>query len=204
MSASITLTLRETAYVFGDKLKNIVRAMDENASLTSSEPKGNRSVRVLRMPDLIYIQALTEMGELLSPKGRLQLHEALIKGKTLQAVFVGNLSLPIAPLQIKVEKRIEALTKLKGQVEGDPHDPFIKGTRVELYRVSALLDGGASVEAILEDYPSLTAEHIDLAKNYAEVIPKKGRPYPKISFKRALQSLDLGALDDVLGLDSDR
>ena len=195
MSAALTLTLRETAYVFGDKLKNIVRTMDEHASLAISEPVGNRGLRLLRMPDLIYIQALTEMGELLSPKGRLHLHEALIKGRTLEAVSIGDLSLPIAPLQTRVEKRIAALSRLKAEVEGDPDDPFIKGTQVELYRVSALVGGGASVESILEDYPSLRPAHIDLAKIYAEAIPKKGRPYPKLSFKRALQSVGLGALD---------
>lgn len=202
MSDSTTLTLRETAYVFGDKLKNIVRVMDEHSSLGLPEPRGRRSLRVLRMPDLIYLEALNDMGELLSPKGRFQLHEALIKGWPNHEVLVGNFSLPIDHLQSSVEKRIEALRKLKDGVEGDPDDPLIKGTRVELYRVSALLDGGACVDAVLEDYPSLAAEQIELARAYAEAIPKKGRPYPKISFQRALHSVDLSALDEVLGLDS--
>lgn len=65
-----TLTLRETAYVFGDKVKNIVPTNEEHASLGFTERRGGRTLRVLGMPDLIYIQALNEMGELLSPKGR--------------------------------------------------------------------------------------------------------------------------------------
>jgi uncharacterized protein (DUF433 family) len=203
MSDTITLTLRETAFVFGDKFKNIIRIVDEHASSGLAEPKGFGKLRMLGMPDLIYIQALNEMGELLSPKGRLQLHEALIKARTHHEVLIGSLLLPIKQLQAKVEKRIEALGELKDRVEGDPDDPFIKGTRVQLYRVSALLDGGASVEEVLEDYPSLETGHVELARVYAEAIPKRGSPYPKTSFKRALGSMDIGALDEVLGLDLD-
>jgi hypothetical protein len=197
MSGTIALTLRETAFVFGEKLKNIIRTIDEHAELGLKQTRGNRNLRVLGMPDLIYLQALNEMGELLSPKGRLELHEALLKGRAREEVRVGNFMLVIDQLQSKVERRLDALATLKGEVEGDPDDPVIKGTRVEVYRVSALVEGGASVETVLQDYPSLTAAQVELARVYAEAIPKKGRPYPRISFKRALHALDLSALDEV-------
>lgn len=198
MSQMPTYTLREAAYVFGDKLKNIVRTIDEHSDLGLTEERGNRALRVLGMPDLIYLEALIEMGELLSPKGRFELHAALLKGRARQKVFVGNFSLTLHELQSKVEKRLDALAKLKDGVEGDPDDPFIKGTRVEVYRVSALFDGGASAETVLQDYPSLTIDQLELANAYAQAIPKKGRPYPKSSFKRALSELDFSALEEVL------
>lgn len=196
MAETMTFTLRETAFVFGDKLKNIVRLIDEHAELGVKVTHGNRSLRVLGMPDLIYLQALNEVGDLLTPRGRLELHKALLHGRAKREIFVGKFSLPIDQLQNDVEKRLDALKRLKDTVEGNPEDPFIKGTRIEVYRISALVDGGATCETVLTDYPSLTDEQIELACAYAAAIPKKGRPYPKISFKRAIGALGLDALDD--------
>ncbi|MDR2216273.1 MAG: DUF433 domain-containing protein [Nevskiaceae bacterium] len=69
--------------------------------------------------------------------------------------------------------------------------------KTEVYRIAALLDGGASVEQVLRDYPSLSREHIETAKAYAQTNPKQGRPYPRTSVKRALQGAGLEALDAV-------
>jgi len=49
---------------------------------------------------------------------------------------------------------------------------------------------------VLEDYPSLSREHVEIAGAYAEAYPKTGRPYPRASVKRALLSAGLEALDD--------
>ncbi|MDB5933795.1 MAG: hypothetical protein JWQ01_1139 [Massilia sp.] len=198
MAGSTTYTLRETAFVFGDKLRNIVRTIEEHPELAIKEARGNRSLRVLGMQDLIYLEALNGVGELLTPKGRFQLHEALLKGAAQQEVVVGKFSLAVDDLLSSVEKRLNALATLRGGVEGNPDDPLIKGTRVEVYRIAALLGGGATPQMVLGDYPSLTQAQVELAGAYAEAIPKKGRPYPKISFKRALDALDLSALDEVL------
>jgi hypothetical protein len=198
MTGTVALTLRETAFVFGEKLRYIVRTIDEHAELGPRQTRENRKLRLLGMPDLIYLQALNEVGELLSPKGRFELHQALLEGWTREAVRVGNFMLVIGHLQSKVERRLDALAILKSEVEGDPIDPVIRGTRVEVYRVSALVKGGASVETVLHDYPALTSAQVELARVYAEVIPKKGRSYPRISFKRALHSLGLSALDELL------
>lgn len=201
MAETMTLTLRETAFVFGDKLKNIVRLIDEHAELGVKVAHGNRNLRVLGMPDLIYLQALNEVGDLLTPRGRFELHKALLHGRAKHQISVGKFSLPIDQLQNDVEKRLGALKRLKDTVEGNPEDPVIKGTRIEVYRISALMDGGVTHQAVLEDYPSLTQEQIELACAYAEAIPKKGRPYPKVSFKRVIGALGLDALDDALAAD---
>lgn len=198
MEKTLTITLREAAFVFGDKLKDVVRTVEEHAELATKLAVGSRTLRVLGMPDLIYLQALGEVGEMLTPIGRRQLHEALLNGKAKNEVSVGSFLLPLDRLQSNVEKRLEALDALKDGVDGSPEDPFIKGTKIEVYRVSALLDGGATPEGVARDYPTLSREQIELARAYAEAIPKKGRPYPKTSFKSAVRRLNLDALDDVL------
>lgn len=75
-------------------------------------------------------------------------------------------------------------------------EPLLEDTVIEVYRIAALLDGGASVDEILEDYPSLFREQVETARAYADADPKAGRPYPSASVKRALRGAGLEALDD--------
>ena len=70
------------------------------------------------------------------------------------------------------------------------NNPMIPGTHVPIYKIAALLDGGASVLSVNEDYPSLTAAQIEEARLYARANPYYGRPFAKVSLKRALQSMD--------------
>ena len=45
--------------------------------------------------------------------------------------------------------------------------PCIKGTRIPVYLIVSLVSEGMSVEEIINDYPSLTAEDIKAAIQYA-------------------------------------
>lgn len=198
MTRSTAVTLREAAFVFGAEVKEIVRAVDEHAALSvSAALSGKRRVRLLGMRDLMYFQALMDVGELLTPKGRLELHQALLSNSTKSSVSISKFQLPVGDLQRDVEKKLSMLQQLKSQVEGNIDDPFIKGTSVEVYRIAALFDGGATLDDVRTDYPRLTEAQCKLAVEYAKVVPKKGRPYPKKSFKQALKGLNLDALDEL-------
>jgi len=69
----------------------------------------------------------------------------------------------------------------------DP-DPKIEGTVIPIYRISALLDGGMSINDIAEDFPSLTKAKIEQAGLYAKAHPAPfGNPYPQQSLKRLIR-----------------
>ena len=53
--------------------------------------------------------------------------------------------------------------------------PVIKGTRVPVYTVNALIERGSTVEKIKEDYPYLTDRAIEAAVFYARAHPRTGR-----------------------------
>lgn len=65
---------------------------------------------------------------------------------------------------------------------------MFKGTDISVYRIAALAEG-QGIEETLEDYPSLNAKQVGRALEYARAYPKKGRPYPGQSFKRAAAAL---------------
>ena len=66
-------------------------------------------------------------------------------------------------------------------------EPIIHGTGIPLYRVTALLDGGMTIPQVMEDFPSLTAEQIATARDYARHHPNFGKAYPTKSLKRMLR-----------------
>jgi len=55
--------------------------------------------------------------------------------------------------------------------------PVIQGTRIPVHLVGEMRRQGASVEEILEGYPSLTREHVALAELYVQAHPRRG---PKV------------------------
>ncbi len=54
--------------------------------------------------------------------------------------------------------------------------PIIRGTRIPVHDVAAVLRSGVSREGILRMYPSLNERQISLAEVYAEAAPLRGRP----------------------------
>lgn len=86
--------------------------------------------------------------------------------------------------------------KLNKQVEFDKDgNAVLKGSGVEVHRIAALITAGVSVDCVLEDYPSLTADHVDISQAYAAAHPNNGRPYPGITAKAAMRVAERSALD---------
>ena len=55
-------------------------------------------------------------------------------------------------------------------------EPCIRGTRVGVYEIARMLEHGAPEDEILEGYPSLKREQLELAKIYVGAYPRKRRP----------------------------
>ena len=52
--------------------------------------------------------------------------------------------------------------------------PCIKGTRIPVHDIAAMLANGDSAEAILEAYPRLSETQVELAVVYARAYPRRG------------------------------
>ena len=59
-------------------------------------------------------------------------------------------------------------------------EPVIKGTRVTLRTVLASLAAGASIEEILQDFPTLTAEDVRAVIAFAAASAEEDLPAPGI------------------------
>ncbi|RZI61422.1 MAG: DUF433 domain-containing protein, partial [Zymomonas sp.] len=55
-----------------------------------------------------------------------------------------------------------------------------------------------SVDEILQDYPSLKRDDVEVASSFAAIYPKLGRPYPGKTLKRGISELlKLGIFDEM-------
>lgn len=71
-------------------------------------------------------------------------------------------------MRVEINNYIVADTEICGGV------PTFKGTRVMVWQVLEMLEGGMSVSEIIEDFPSLTKEHIGAALQYAADLMRGG------------------------------
>ena len=83
-------------------------------------------------------------------------------------------------------------------------EPRLAGTAIEVYRIAALLQGGATVDRVLLDFPSLRIEQVQAAAAYAQRHPSSRRPYPSRSVKQAFDEAQLDDLADILDRKSAR
>jgi uncharacterized protein (DUF433 family) len=202
MLEAATFTAAEVAFVLGEPVKAVKKALDEGPVRARLIRKAGGAVRAVDWADLLYLYAVRALREELTTKARAEFHRALtrVAGEQVHEVRFGRLSVAIDDLQVEVRKRARALTRLARKVEFR-HDgeAVLGGTNVEVHRVAALLGGGMTAEQICADYPSLTPQAVATAKAYADAYPKVGRPYPSRTVKRTVARAGLEALDEVSG-----
>jgi uncharacterized protein (DUF433 family) len=183
-----TFTASEAAVVSGVPVKTVHREIDEGPL----KPKRRRpgSKRALREQDLFYLAVAkgldTRLVQLTS-EGKDKLHDAIIiywrnkkRAKKELPVFGGRLLLDLNVVLEEVRSRLERLEQSRRIVAEDSEirggEPCIRGTRVGVYELASMLVQGASENEILEGYPSLKREQLELAKIFARAYPRKGRP----------------------------
>jgi uncharacterized protein (DUF433 family) len=90
------------------------------------------------------------------------------------------LNIDFTPIVCDVKARLVQLFNAKKMVVCDPEilggTPVIKGTRVPVYDVAASVEKGTAIPEILDAFPSLSHEQVELAAFYAKAIPPRGRP----------------------------
>ena len=199
MAHTAQFTAAEAAFVLREPVRAVKKALDAGPVRPVLLRRAGAPVRAIEWRDLFYLYAVRALRDELTPKARTEFYEALQQAPIERGdeVRFGRFRISVSDLVKEVERRTTDLTALADKVEFRADgEPMLKGTSTEVYRIAALLEGGAPIEQVLEDYPSLSRNQVETAQAYAEAYPKAGRPYPRTSVKRALQGAGLEALDD--------
>jgi uncharacterized protein (DUF433 family) len=191
-------TVAQAAFVLNEPLDAFKKAVERGPVRPRVVRIGGLRIRKFDLGDLVFLHAQRELKSELTPKGRAELYEAFTKlphhGARSEVAF-GHFKFEFGRHLKEVESKVQELEKLSSEIDDSRGEALIKGTRVEAFRIAALLDGGMTVAAVLRDYPSLTEHQVLAAKAYAEINPKVGRPYPKTTAKAAMRKSGLDALD---------
>jgi uncharacterized protein (DUF433 family) len=79
-----------------------------------------------------------------------------------------------------LDRQLKKLARAANLVVSDPETmrgtPVYRGTRIPVELIAAMLTQGARPEEILEGYPALDREKVELAPLYVQAFPRRGRP----------------------------
>lgn len=173
-------TVNEAAFVAGVSPRAVNQAIDRNEIRTFRLTQKDASGRALGGAELLYLS----LNGLLSSRARKELYRVLV-GRELDAVPVmiemeGAVRLDIRRPLAAVRARLEVLERIKSLVEVDPEirggEPVFCGTRIPVHMIAEFLGKGVPRDEILEDYPSLDEESLEVAAQYAVLYPRRGRP----------------------------
>jgi uncharacterized protein (DUF433 family) len=110
------------------------------------------------------------------------LHKALLRHCRVDHDW---LQIDLKPFLNETHKRWDRYITARAMVTSQPDvlggTPVIKGTRVPVYDVAASVAAEMPVARILEAYPSLSENQVELASLYAKANPPQGRPVERLA-----------------------
>jgi len=200
MEARTQFTAAEAAFVLRESIRAVKKALDRGPVRPMLQPRSGAQVRVISWVDLFYLFAVRVLGEDLTPKARTELHEALQRAHPScgDEVRFGRFRIAVADLVDEVKKRVSGLAELQNRVAvADNGKAVLDARGVEVHRIAALLRGGLSVDAVVEEYPFLSQDAVETARAYAQAFPRPGRPYPRTTAARARREAALELPEEV-------
>lgn len=184
------LSLTEAAVVTGLKVKEINKAIDNKVVRVSRTRviKGIRQARLVPEQELVGLQLEEELSAWISLNARKKIIRKVIADHlTTDFSPSDTLVIRISSARDRLASGLRKLRRSREMIMSSPDvmggEPIIKGTRIPVVLISEMMASGTSVEDILDGYPSLSREQVELAVIYAKAYPRRGRP-PKRSWHK--------------------
>lgn len=200
MEAMTQFTAAEAAFILREPVRAVKKALDRGPVRPTLQPRAGAQVRMIAWVDLFYLFAVRALGDDLTPKARVDLYEAVQRARPScgDEVRFGRFRIAVADLVDEVKKRVSELADLQNRVARADNGKAVLDVRgIEVHRIAALLRGGLSVDAVVEEYPFLTHEAVEMARAYAQAFPRPGRPYPRTTAARARREEGLELPEEV-------
>jgi uncharacterized protein (DUF433 family) len=144
---------------------------------------GRLKQRLLSRAQALYLRMEAKGLRSLPLSERRQVARALEQDPGIDGMFVSEgsvLLIQCKSARKELETGLRRLGAATRMVEFHPEimrgAPVFKGTRIPVHAIADMLSQGASVREILDGYPALTRERIELAPMYVQAFPRRGRP----------------------------
>jgi uncharacterized protein (DUF433 family) len=167
------------------------KAIEYNLIRPRQVREGHFVRRLLSKSQAVYLRMEATGLRSLPLAARRQVARAVEQNPEIDAMTIsegGVISVQCKSARKEVRTGLRRLSEATRMVESDPEimrgAPVYRGTRIPVHAIADMLSQGATVAEILEGYPALTREKVELAPMYVKAFPRSGRPVTRPWAKR--------------------
>lgn len=176
-------TPSQVSAVTGLPLPAVHKAIEYNLIRPKRVHEGRVAQRLLSKSQVLYLRMEAKGLKSLPLATRRQVARAIERDPGIDAMALsegGVILIQVKSARKEVNTGLRRLTDAIRMAESDAEimhgEPVYKGTRIPVQSIADMLSHGATVAEILEGYPSLTREKVELAPMYVKAFPRRGRP----------------------------
>lgn len=188
-------TPAEASAVTNLPIRTVRRLMDRRLIRPRRRRSGRVVERLLSWEQLVYLRLEAEGLGLLPMAERRKIAKQIEADAGIDAVSVSEgsaLVIQVKAVRRELDARLKKLERAESVVVEDPETmggtPVYRGTRIPAELIADLLKQGVGVEEILEGYPALDREKIELAPLYLQAFPRRGRPARPWAKRKAVRT----------------
>ena len=187
MQASADLTIKEAAHLAGVAPRRIEKDCEEGIVPRRKSKLWMRKTVAAHVPmhAVVYARAMQSLdGIKMEKKSKRLVWKFLRSSKTDKfgsLELSPGLTLDLEPLVTEVwDRTLIYLEARHEHLAVDPEilggEPILKGTRITCQSVLGRIEGGETLDDLVEDYPEISKEAFEAALVYAKAHPPRGRP----------------------------
>ena len=172
-------------------IRTVRRLMDRRLIRPRRLQTGRSVQRLLSWEQLVYLRLEAEGLALLPVAERRRIAKQIEADAGMDVVSVSEgsaLLIQVKTVRKELDARLKKLERAESVIVEDQKTmrgtPVYRGTRIPVELIADMLKQGADVEEILEGYPALDREKIELAPLYVRAFPRRGRPAARPWAKR--------------------
>src|ERR1035437_3927253 len=144
---------------------------------------GRSIQRMLSREQVLYLRLEAEGVRLLPLAARRAIAKKIESSPEIDTVILTEgsaLIIQVKSVRLELDHDLKRLEQAENMIVSDPEimrgTPVYRGTRIPVELIADMLSQGAKPEEILEGYPALDKEKVELAPLYVQAFPRRGRP----------------------------
>ena len=144
---------------------------------------GRSIQRMLSRGQVLYLRLEAEGVRLLPIAARRAIAKKIQLSPEIDAVVLTEgsaLLIQVKSVRLELDQDLKRLERAEHMIVSDAEimrgTPVYRGTRIPVELIADMLSQGAKPEEILEGYPALDRESVELAPLYIQAFPRRGRP----------------------------
>jgi len=173
-------TPTEAAVLTRLSVKAVNNAIDRQVIPAITGRRAGSATRLLDLRALMSLSLERRLADRFVPALRREAFAALAtSSRNTLSLDGGFLKIDLREPRRELAASLRALCRARQLVVSDPEilggDPVFRGTRVPVHLIATLLEQGSTASDLLEGYPRLTAQMVEIASLYVAAYPLRGR-----------------------------